>query len=250
MRMHNAARPSLGAPEQGGTLPLDEVGDMSLVLQAKLLRVLQEREIVPVGGTHALKVDVRVIAAPLHDLASQVASGAFREDLFYRLNVLHLHVPPLSERLEDIVLLVQHCLAHAAQPPKRLTPATQGAVLAYPWPSNVRELKNGLERASMLTPGLEIDAVDLDLPGAAWRIPVEAFLAGTLSKAVARLEEVMIRKERRRATKLPPRGSLASIGSCSTVRSNNTVSTSRMGERVWNASLPQPWLGLRRVFMY
>jgi two-component system NtrC family response regulator len=184
---------------QGGTLLLDEVGDMSLLLQAKLLRVLQEREIVPVGGTHALKVDVRVIAATLHDLASRVASGAFREDLFYRLNVLHLHVPPLRERPEDIGLLAQHFLAHAAQPPKRLTPAAQRALLAYPWPGNVRELKNVLERASILTPGLEIDATDLDLPGVASRAPAEDFLAGTLSEAVARLEAAMIRKALREA---------------------------------------------------
>ena len=184
---------------QGGTLLLDEVGDMSLMLQAKLLRVLQEREIVPVGGTHALKVDVRVIAATLHDLTSRVASGAFREDLFYRLNVLHLHVPPLRERSEDIMPLAQHFLAHAAQPPKLLAPAAQRALLAYPWPGNVRELKNVLERASILTPGLEIDAADLDLAGAAGRTPAEDFLAGTLSDAVARLEEAMIRKALREA---------------------------------------------------
>jgi len=185
---------------QGGTLLLDEVGDMSLLLQAKLLRVLQEREIVPVGGTHALKVDVRVIAATLHDLASRVAGGTFREDLFYRLNVLHLHVPPLRERPEDIMLLARHFLAQAAQPSKRLTPAAQCALLAYPWPGNVRELKNVLERASILTPGLEVDATDLDFPGSAGRPPAVDFLTGTLSDAVARLEEAMIRKALREAT--------------------------------------------------
>jgi len=184
---------------QGGTLLLDEVGDMSLLLQAKLLRVLQEREIVPVGGTHALKEDVRVIAATLHDLASRVANGTFREDLFYRLNVLHLHVPSLRERPEDIVLLAQHFLAHAAQPLKRLTPAAQRALLVHSWPGNVRELKNVLERASILTPRLEIDVADLDLAGAAWRTPAVDFLAGTLSDAVARLEEAMIRKALREA---------------------------------------------------
>jgi two-component system NtrC family response regulator len=151
------------------------------------------------GGTHTLKVDVRVIAAMLHDLASRVANGTFREDLFYRLNVVHLHVPPLRERPEDIVPLAQHFLAHAAQPPKRLTPAAQRILLAYPWPGNVRELKNVLERASILTPGLEIDTADLDLPGAAWRTPAEDFLTGTLSDAVARLEEAMIRKALREA---------------------------------------------------
>jgi two-component system, NtrC family, response regulator len=184
---------------QGGTLLLDEVGDMSLLLQAKLLRVLQEREIVPVGGTQELKVDVRVIAATLHDLTGRVASGAFREDLFYRLNVLHLHVPPLRERPEDIMLLAQHFLAQATQPSKRLTPAAQRTLLAYLWPGNVRELKNVLERASILTPGLELDVADLDLPGAAWRTPAVDFLAGTLSEAVARLEEAMIRKALREA---------------------------------------------------
>jgi len=189
-----AHREGMFVRAQGGTLLLDEVGDMSLMLQTKLLRVLQEREIVPVGGTHALKVDVRVIAATLHDLASRVASGAFREDLFYRLNVLHLHVPPLRERSEDIVPLAQHFLAHVAQPPKLLTPTAQRALLTYPWPGNVRELKNVVERASILTPGLEIDAEDLDLTGSAGRTPAVDFLAGTLSEAVARLEEAMIRK--------------------------------------------------------
>jgi len=183
----------------GGTLLLDEVGDMSLMLQAKLLRVLQEREVVPVGGTHTLKVDVRVVAATLHDLASRVASGTFREDLLYRLNVVHLHVPPLRERAEDILLLAQHFLAQVTQPPKRLTAAAQRALLAYPWPGNVRELKNVVERASILTPSLEIDAADLDLTGAAGRPPAVDFLAGTLSNAVARLEEAMIRKALREA---------------------------------------------------
>ena len=97
------------------------------------------------------------------------------------------------------MLLAQHFLAPAAQPPKRLTPAAQHALLAYPWPGNVRELKNVLERASILTPSLEIDATDLDLPGAAWRTPAEDFLIGTLSEAVARLEEAMIRKALREA---------------------------------------------------
>jgi two-component system NtrC family response regulator len=183
----------------GGTLLLDEVGDMSMMLQAKLLRVLQEREIVPVGGTQARKVDVRVIAATLHDLARRVASGTFREDLFYRLNVLHLHVPPLRERAEDIVALAQHFLIQVAHPPKRLTLAAQRALLASPWPGNVRELKNVIERASVLTPGLEIDADDLDLSGSAGHPPAVDFLAGTLAEAVARLEEAMIRKALRDA---------------------------------------------------
>ena len=97
------------------------------------------------------------------------------------------------------MLLTQHFLAQAAPPPKRLTPAAQHALLAYPWPGNVRELKNVLERASILTPGLEIEVADLDLLGAAWRTPAEDFLAGTLSEAVARLEEAMIRKALREA---------------------------------------------------
>lgn len=173
---------------------------MSLLLQAKLLRVLQERTIVPVGGTQARAVDVRVLAATLHDLPGRVASGACREDLLYRLNVLHLHVPPLRERSEDLVPLAQHFLAQVAQPPKRLTPAAQRALLTYPWPGNVRELKNVLERASVLTPGREIDADDLDLSGSPGHPPPVDFLAGTLAEAVARLEEAMIRKALREAT--------------------------------------------------
>src|SRR5262249_42766345 len=128
----------------------------------------------------------------------------FREDLFYRLNVLHLHVPPLRERSEDILLLAQHFLAHAAQPLKRLTPAAQRALLVHSWPGNVRELKNVLERASILTPRLEIDVADLDLAGAAWRTPAVDFLAGTLSDAVARLGEALIRKALREVAGHPP----------------------------------------------
>ena len=136
-----------------GTLFLDEVGTMSPALQMKLLRVLQEREFERVGDTHTTKVDVRVIAATNSDLGSMVTEGLFREDLFYRLNVIPVQLPPLRERQEDIPLLVQHFLekfAAATVPSRGSVTASQDAIrqlMAYAWPGNVRQLENAIERA-------------------------------------------------------------------------------------------------------
>jgi len=162
-----------------GTLFLDEVGTMSVALQMKLLRVLQEREFERVGDSHTIKVDVRVIAATNSDLAKLVAEGQFREDLFYRLNVIPVQLPALRERKEDIPLLVQHFLAKfeaerdasAATGPKaaadrlpRVTVSQQGMrlLMAYQWPGNVRQLENAIERAVAFTTGRsQIDVEDL-----------------------------------------------------------------------------------------
>jgi transcriptional regulator with GAF, ATPase, and Fis domain len=152
---------------QGGTLFLDEIGLLRPEVQAKLLRVLQEREIERVGGTHSIKIDVRIIAATNLDLKRAVATGAFREDLFYRLNVVPVTVPPLRERIEDLPLLVDHFIRrYNHECNKRieaLTPDALAALGAYTWPGNVRELQNIVERTVVLVDGPLITAADLPL---------------------------------------------------------------------------------------
>ena len=149
-----------------GTLFLDEVGTMSPALQAKLLRVLQEREFERVGDSHTVKIDVRVIAATHSDLARMVAEGTFREDLFYRLNVIPVQLPPLRDRREDIPLLAQHFLDRLALDSGR-TPVTMSQeairrLMAYPWPGNVRQLENAIERAVAFSKGrAQLDVADL-----------------------------------------------------------------------------------------
>jgi len=145
-----------------GTLFLDEIGDLSPVLQAKLLRVLQEGEFIPVGATRTRQVDVRFLAATNKDLEAEVARGQFREDLFYRLNVIALQLPPLRERPEDIEPLALHFLGNLARklrrPLKGLTPDALAAMQAYRWPGNVRELENVIERCAILARGETIAA--------------------------------------------------------------------------------------------
>ncbi|MBI4887430.1 MAG: sigma-54-dependent Fis family transcriptional regulator [Acidobacteria bacterium] len=147
-----------------GTLFLDEVGTMSPALQVKLLRALQEREFERIGDSQTIKVDVRVIAATNSDLARLVADGAFREDLFYRLNVIPIHLPPLRERRDDIPLLVTHFLEKFAPgAAMHLSQSAMRALMAYPWPGNVRQLENAVERAVALSGGRQEVAV-ADLP--------------------------------------------------------------------------------------
>ena len=138
----------------GGTFFLDEVGDMSPALQVKLLRVLQEGTFIPVGGTQAKHVDVRIIAATNRDLNTMMARGEFREDLYYRINVINITTPPLRSRLEDIPLLVFYFLRQQAERRgegrKRLSPGCLNALLSYRWPGNVRELENEMERLAVL----------------------------------------------------------------------------------------------------
>ena len=154
----------------GGTIFLDEVGDLALPLQAKLLRALQEREIRRVGGTEWIPVDARLIAATHRDLRARVASGDFRDDLYYRLNVVTVHLPPLRERLDDVVLLAGHFVekfaAARGQPVLALSPGTVERLRAHPWPGNVRELENVLERAVTLATGPVLRPEDLALEGA------------------------------------------------------------------------------------
>jgi len=146
-----------------GTIFLDEIGDMSLMTQAKILRVLQEHRFERVGGTDTLEVDVRVVAATNKDLDTEMAEGRFREDLYYRLNVIPFHVPPLRQRAEDIPLLIERFLdsfcAKSEIGRKRASPRAVERLVAYPWPGNVRELQNIVERLVLMTPG---DVIDYD----------------------------------------------------------------------------------------
>ncbi len=145
----------------GGTLLLDEVSEMDLALQAKLLRVLQEREVERLGGSRPIPLDVRVLATTNRDLRQHVAEGKFREDLYYRLNVFPLYVPPLSERRGDILPLAELALRRHGSRGVRMTQAARDALLAHPWPGNVRELDNLLQRSLILLSGTELDAADL-----------------------------------------------------------------------------------------
>jgi two-component system nitrogen regulation response regulator NtrX len=155
----------------GGTIFLDEVADMSLMTQAKVLRMLQEQTFERVGGTESIRVDVRVIAATNRDLAEEIAAGRYREDLYYRLNVLPFRVPSLRERSEDIPILARAFIAEfcaaAGTPRKELTPGAEQRLMRQTWPGNVRELRNLMERLVIMTPGERIDAADLPEPARA-----------------------------------------------------------------------------------
>ncbi|WP_137181366.1 sigma-54 dependent transcriptional regulator [Roseomonas sp. AR75] len=154
----------------GGTLLLDEIGEMDPRLQAKILRVIQEREVDRLGGTAPVRVDVRLLAATHRDLTAEVSRGRFREDLYFRLNVLALHIPPLRGRPADILPLAEHFGARYARanglPQRGFSPQARAALLAHPWPGNVRELENCVHRAVLLADGAEIglDAIELTQP--------------------------------------------------------------------------------------
>jgi transcriptional regulator with GAF, ATPase, and Fis domain len=188
-----------------GTIFLDEIGSMPLHLQMKLLRVLQGQEIERVGGTRQIKLNVRVISATNSDLESQVQQGQFREDLFYRLNVIPIHLPPLCERREDIPLLARHFLRKICDEMKRplmtLTLAAVRALEGYHWPGNVREMENVIERSVALTDGEIIDRRDLppQLSGGGERhdpLPVPAVCAAgiNLAETIDTIERAMIRQ--------------------------------------------------------
>jgi transcriptional regulator with PAS, ATPase and Fis domain len=145
-----------------GTIFLDEIGDISPAMQAKLLRVLQEKKFERVGGHESLEVDVRVVTATNKNLEKEVRENKFREDLYYRINVIRIEVPPLRERPEDIPLLITHFLnkyARPSEPAKKVSPEAMERLLVYRWPGNVRELENAIERASVTTVG---DTIGLD----------------------------------------------------------------------------------------
>jgi two-component system response regulator HydG len=155
----------LFAAARGGTFFLDEVGEMPPSLQVKLLRVLQEREVIPVGATESIPVDVRIVAATNRNLEEEIRRGNFRSDLFYRLNVIALDLPPLRERRDDLLLLIEALLQRLAQEhgseAKALSSEALDAVVVYDWPGNVRELENALEHAVVLSRGTVIDGSSL-----------------------------------------------------------------------------------------
>jgi transcriptional regulator with GAF, ATPase, and Fis domain len=160
------SRPGRFEIADGGTVFLDEIGEMDVSLQVKILRVLQEKEIERVGGLGVKKVDVRIVAATNRDLEQEVSVGRFREDLYYRLNVIPLHLPPLRERREDVIPLAEHFLTgfcgRRGRPPLGLSRDVRKILIAYAWPGNVRELENFMERLSILVDGAE--ALPGDLP--------------------------------------------------------------------------------------
>ena len=197
-------RPGCFRAADGGVLLLDEIGDMALDVQAKILRALQEGEVTPLGSHKTVKVDVRVVAATHRDLATAVREGRFREDLLYRLDVLSIRMPPLRERLADIIPLAEHFLRRAALQgapdavPKALSAEAAQRLLSHPWPGNVRELRNVMERCQALVRHRVIGGSDLDLalgaaaPGEAPATLPADWLEGELPAAVEKLERLLI----------------------------------------------------------
>jgi transcriptional regulator with GAF, ATPase, and Fis domain len=191
-----AARRGLFEAAAGGTCFLDEIGELSPCTQGRLLRVLQEHEVRRVGGTDSVKVDVRIVAATNKDLAALVAAGRFRQDLFYRLSVVTIALPPLRERREDIPLLADHFLqsyrAANEKPPCEISPDAMQMLTAYDWPGNVRELENAIECAAALavSPVLRPE----DLPG---KLAVTALGHAPVGGPALRLQEVVTGHVRR-----------------------------------------------------
>jgi transcriptional regulator with GAF, ATPase, and Fis domain len=181
-----ARRPGRFELADGGTLFLDEVGDLPPDVQVKLLRVLQEREFERVGGVDTVKVDVRLISATHRDLERLIAEGKFREDLYYRLNVFPITMPPLRERPGDIALLVEHFMQKYAQSSGKMVsgvdPRALAALAAYPWPGNVRELENVIERAMILVSGPSLTVADLDFGRRLGMTPSGGIPIGTVAE--------------------------------------------------------------------
>ena len=183
----------------GGTLFLDEIGDMPLTLQAKLLRVLEDGEVTPVGATNSRPVDVRVVAATNADVTGKIADGSFRQDLYFRLARYALQLPPLRERPEDVPLLAVHFLSIFAtemgRTPPPLTREAKHALSTHPWPGNVRELKNVMERALIMSGGAVIGVEHLQLMPAAWGEPAKLLPpTGDLPLNLERAEQALIQR--------------------------------------------------------
>ncbi len=186
-----------------GTLFLDEIGDIPGAIQVKLLRVLQEREFERLGGTKTLKVDVRLIAATNRDLRAALEEGTFREDLYYRLNVIAIDIPPLRDHKEDIPALADFFLQKFARESNKkmdgITPAAMKFLEDYHWPGNVRELQNMIERGVTLASGATLDVADIHLDSPSQRMPVGAIPVIPAGLTLEQWEEEMIREALRQA---------------------------------------------------
>ncbi len=204
-------RPGLLEQAHGGTLFLDEIADMPIATQARILRVLTDQSFSRVGGQRIVKVDVRVVSATARDLMGEIAAGRFREDLYYRLNVVPVPIPSLTERREDIPVLVEHFVAHYASdrrvPTPEIAPDAMVALQSYDWPGNVRQLRNVVERTVILAPGDRIGRIDLDLlppevlgkPGEAGNaIGANAIMGAPLKEARETFEREYLRVQIRR----------------------------------------------------
>jgi len=191
-----AVQPRMGRFKEadGGTLFLDEIGDMSLPMQAKILRVSEDRLVMPVGGGSAQKIDVRIVAATLRDLVNLVREGKFREDLFYRVNVFPIALPPLRERGSDVLALAEYFLQQS-QNPKRLSTVAAKTLLEYPWPGNVRELENLMRNLTLSVRGPVIGQDDLQLSQTpVFAESMEELLQLDYHSAIARLEKTLLQR--------------------------------------------------------
>jgi transcriptional regulator with GAF, ATPase, and Fis domain len=207
------------ATAEGGTLFLDEVGELPMAAQVKLLRVLQQREYTPVGDSRSVKCDVRIVAATNRDLKAEVAAGRFREDLFYRLNVIHLKLPALRERGTDVRVLATHfyrnCIVASGRDDLRgFSNAALAAIEAHPWPGNVRALENAIERSVLLARGPFVEADDIFGTGAGISITMAAVVAPAVSVRIDPRREVSRApgsdpRRESEATALPPPPKLA-----------------------------------------
>jgi DNA-binding NtrC family response regulator len=180
----------------GGTLFLDEIGDMPLEMQVKILRVLQDKVVTPVGGHSSYQVDLRILAATHQNLGKKIQEGNFRQDLYFRLNVLNIRLPALRERGSDILLLAENFLMRFSSPPKSLGAAAAKLLLEHPWPGNVRELENVIRSSSLAVRGAVIDARDLQM--VATESPVQASIEDLLEldfhSAVSQFEKLLLTK--------------------------------------------------------
>jgi two-component system NtrC family response regulator len=180
----------------GGTLFLDEIGDMPLEMQVKILRVLQDRVVTPVGGQSSYQVNIRIIAATHQDLGKRIQDGNFRQDLYFRLNVLNIRLPPLRERGSDIHLLAEHFLVRSTSSPKSLSAAAAQLLLEHSWPGNVRELENVIRSSSLAVRGAVIDARDLQMAvtESAAGNQIEDMLKLDFHSAVSQFEKLLLTK--------------------------------------------------------
>jgi DNA-binding NtrC family response regulator len=194
-------RPGKFREADSGTLFLDEIGDMPLAMQAKILRVLQDKVVIPVGGQSSHQVNIRIVAATHQNLATKVQDGTFRQDLFFRLNVLNIRLPALRERGSDILLLAEHFLRQSTSPAKSLSAAAAKLLLEHSWPGNVRELENAMRSSSLAVRGAVIDARNLQmtLTESQTETQIDDLLELDFHSAVSQFEKLLLEKALKKA---------------------------------------------------